>query len=288
VLLEADFFFRGWLQTRHPGPRGRPGRGPLERDLAELGGEDWRDLESVQVEGSRLLVPTDWLSGEEEDREKLVDYLAAPEEPFVAPPPEPAAHPVRRYVLEALAAVAVVAAILFVASQPRGWSAVSAANRVKAEAVFSREASRIAGHRATVRCDTSGKYVGFVADADGLAYVGGDRAYLTPAICDTLYQLAFKHRVQSFPNTARAIAVLGHESQHLRGVSNEGLANCYGFQSGVRIGVDLGLSEHTARSMMREQLADNALDSSDPAYLVPPGCSNGGEYDLHPGQSAFP
>ena len=62
-----------------------------------------------------------------------------------------------------------------------------------------------------------------------------------------LYQLAFEHRTQSFPRTARAIAVLAHESWHLQGVSNEGLANCYGFQSGVRIGVDLGLSEGTAR-----------------------------------------
>ena len=69
------------------------------------------------------------------------------------------------------------------------------------------------------------------------------RAYLTPAICDRLYQLAFKHRVQSFPGTGRAIAVLAHESWHLRGVANEGLANCYAFQSGVRLGVDLGLSE---------------------------------------------
>jgi hypothetical protein len=169
-----------------------------------------------------------------------------------------------------------------------GWSAVSSANRARAEAVFSREATRIAGHRAQVRCDTSGKYVGFVQDADGLAFVGGDLAYLTPGICDTLYQLAFKHRVQSFPRTARAIAVLGHESQHLRGVANEGLANCYGFQSGVQIGVDLGLSRSTAHAMMHEQLATNAQDSSDPRYLVPTGCSDGGPYDLQPGTTGFP
>jgi hypothetical protein len=40
--------------------------------------------------------------------------------------------------------------------------------------------------------------------------------------------------------------------------------------------------------MMREQLATNAQDSSDPRYLVPADCRSGGEYDLHPGQSAFP
>jgi hypothetical protein len=40
---------------------------------------------------------------------------------------------------------------------------------------------------------------------------------------------------------------------------------------------------------MREQLANNASDSgSDPRYLVPSGCDNGGRYDLHPRSSQFP
>jgi hypothetical protein len=95
--------------------------------------------------------------------------------------------------------------------------------------------------------------------------------------------------VHSFPRTARAIAVLAHESWHLRGVSNEGLANCYGFQSGVGLGVDLGLSEQTARAMMREQLATNASDTAaNPQYLVPSGCHDGGEHDLHPAVRGFP
>jgi hypothetical protein len=119
--------------------------------------------------------------------------------------------------------------------------------------------------------------------------VGGSQAYLTPSICDTLYQLAFKHRVQSFPRTGRAIAVLAHESWHLHGVGDEGLANCYGFQSGVRIGVDFGLSESRARAMMRQQLATNAEDAgADAQYLVPRGCHDGGSYDLDPGTPGFP
>ena len=114
-------------------------------------------------------------------------------------------------------------------------------------------------------------------------------AYLVPGLCDELYQLKFKHRVQSFSQTARAIAVLAHESWHLQGVANEGLANCYAFQSGVQVGVDLGLSESRARAMMREQLATNASDSAgNSAYLVPPGCRDGGEFDLHPGSAEFP
>jgi hypothetical protein len=72
-------------------------------------------------------------------------------------------------------------------------------------------------------------------------------------------------------------------------VSDEGIANCYGFQSGVEIGASLGLSQQTARAMMREQLATNVSDAAAaPEYLVPAGCHNGGAGDLNPGLAAFP
>jgi hypothetical protein len=188
-----------------------------------------------------------------------------------------------------VAAIAIVGTLLYAASRPSGWNAVSSERQAQTETILSREASAIARHPATVTCDKKGDYVGFVQDADGLAEVGGDQAFLTPEICDTLYQLAIKNRVQSFSRTARAIAVLAHESWHLRGERDEGLANCYGFQSGVEIGVDLGLSESRARAMMLEQLATNASDSGpNSQYRVPSGCRNGGSEDLRPAAPAFP
>ena len=70
---------------------------------------------------------------------------------------------------------------------------------------------------------------------------------------------------------------------------NEGLANCYGYQSGVEIGVRLGLSEKTARAMMREQLVTNASDSGlNVQYRVPSECRDGGAADLHPSSAGFP
>jgi hypothetical protein len=261
--LEVHFFLGGYLQTKgiRPLRQAHPDRAPQARDLADLGG---------------------WWTGEEpEDDEFDFAELAELE--------EEARPPYRRYALEAVAVVAVVAGVLFYASRPHGWDAVSEANRTRAEAVFSREAALIAGHPARIDCDESGEFVGYVQDADGAAAVGGARAYLTPEICDTLYQVAFKHRVHSFPRASRAIAVLAHESWHLRGVREEGLANCYGFQSGVQIGVNLGLSESTARGLMREQLATNAADArGNPQYLVPSGCRDGGSEDLNPAVSAFP
>jgi hypothetical protein len=259
LALEVEFFVGGWLQGRQGAERGPVDRGPQPRDLEELGAQpdEWEPLS---------LFPTEWY------RE-----------------PEAAPHRQWRYVAEAAVGLALVAVILYFAVRPSGWDAVSSANQAKAEAAFSREASLVAGREVEVTCDESGEYVGFVQDADGAAEVGGRQAFLTPAICDTLYQLAFKDRVQSFARTARAIAVLGHEAQHLRGVRNEGLANCYGFQSGVRIGVNLGLSESRARAMMREQLASNPSDSrANPEYRVPSDCRDGGSEDLSPAAPGFP
>ena len=80
----------------------------------------------------------------------------------------------------------------------------------------------------------------------GSPTVGGDLTYLTPERCLDLYRLAFEGEVTG-SQTGRALAVLAHEAWHLRGVRNEGTAECYAFQSGVALGQRLGLSEDAAR-----------------------------------------
>src|SRR5207247_10449118 len=98
-----------------------------------------------------------------------------------------------------------------------------------------------------------------------------------------------QHELHSFSCLGRAITVVAHEAWHLQGVRGEGLANCYAFQSGVQLGVNLGLSESTASAMMREQLATNASDSgANIKYIVPSGCHEGGADDLHPDTNRFP
>jgi hypothetical protein len=171
----------------------------------------------------------------------------------------------------------------------RGWSALDHATQARVEHVLSLEAGRIAGHPVSVVCDTAGRHVGAVQEADGLAEVGGRTAWLTPGICFRLHGVIDGRSARHPSNqTGHAIAVLAHESWHLEGVANEGLANCYAFQSGVEVGERLGLSASLARSLMREQLADNASDAASSAYLVPPGCKNGGRFDLHPRSPRFP
>ena len=83
--------------------------------------------------------------------------------------------------------------------------------------------------------------------------------------------------------------MLAHEAWHLRGEADEGVTNCYAFQSGVGLGERLGLSPATAARMMRQQLAENPIQAkSAPEYLVPGECRDGGRLDLAPTVSRFP
>ena len=124
-----------------------------EPDEAEEDDERPESEEAVEPEEYEALAPTEYVPAE--------------------PPPSAEPRSLPRRLAEALFTLAVVAGILYYAVRPHGWDAVSKANRARAESVFSREATKIAGHRATVVCDTSFEHVGIVQDADGAAQVGG-------------------------------------------------------------------------------------------------------------------
>jgi hypothetical protein len=195
--------------------------------------------------------------------------------------------PARRF-LTGLGVIGVLVAAVWVLDSRTGWNGVDGDTRAEAVARFSAEASRIAGKPVEILCDESRDYVGFVQHADGVAEVGGSRAYLTPERCLDLYRLAFEDEVTS-SRTARAIAVLAHEAWHLRGIRDEGTTECYALQSGVELGRRLGLSEGTARQMMRQQLVENALHGgASSEYLVSADCRDGGHLDLASNDSRFP
>jgi hypothetical protein len=200
---------------------------------------------------------------------------------------EPPRRRVRPF-LVGLGLIAALGVVLWVVEGRRGWDALDADARAQAAARFSGEASRIAAKPVSVECDESGRHVGAVQHADGAATVGGDVAYLTPERCLDLYRLAFQGKGAS-SRTGRAIAVLAHEAWHLRGVGDEGTTECYALQSGVELGRRLGLSEGTARRLMRQQLAENALHGRGSLeYLVSPECRDGGRLDLDPRSARFP
>ena len=203
--------------------------------------------------------------------------------------PEPSTRtaPLRRFVLGLGVIGALVLAVWFFESRT-GWDSLDRGTRAEAASRFGEEASRIAEKPVSIYCDESRDYVGAVQHADGVAIVGADRAYVTPEICHALYELAFEDDVRG-SRTGRAIAVLAHEAWHLQGIDDEGTTECYALQSGVELGRRLGLSEGTARQLMRQQLTENALRGAGTAeYRVSRECRDGGRLDLDPDTSGFP
>lgn len=196
-------------------------------------------------------------------------------------------RPVRRFAL-GIAVIVAFGAAIWVVDGRTGWSSLSGETRLAAVQRFSTEASLVAEKPVEVRCDEARDYVGTVQHADGIAEVGGDLAILTPEICHDLYRLAFEDDVTG-NRTGRALAVLAHEAWHLRGVRDEGVAECYALQSGVALGTRLGLSEGTAAQLMRQQLTENALRGVGTLeYRVTSECRDGGPLDLDPESDRFP
>ncbi len=217
------------------------------------------------------------------DHEEEVEWEGA----VALPEPAPRSRALRRFAL-GLAVIAAFGAAIWVVDSRTGWGSLSGETRLEAVRRFSEEASRVAEKPVEIRCDEARDYVGAVQHADGVAEVGGELAILTPEICLDLYRLAFEGEVTG-SRTGRALAVLAHEAWHLRGVRDEGVAECYALQSGVELAARLGLSEGTAARLMRQQLTENALRGAGTlAYRVTAECRDGGRLDLDPASDRFP
>jgi hypothetical protein len=300
AAVEAQFFLTG-LRTAQRG-RATVDRGPQARDLEELG---WaahtvtataEDAEFVLRPGEMSREEIDeWLQAHGAElaalgpgRHELAAIETAESPVALHPPPVVRRSRTRLRLLQALAILAVFAGVIFLDWRGAHWQRLSSSTRAATIAVLERQASLIAGHPAEVTCDVSGRHVGYVQDADGLAELGGRRAWLTPSICYRLYLVKHHGRARGAAS-GHAIAVLAHEAWHLHGEADEGRTNCFAYQSGVQVGVALGLSRASARQLMHQQLADNPSDfASATQYIVPDGCHRGGSLDLHLDGDHFP
>lgn len=263
------------------GQRRAPDRSPQAIDRHRYGFDREPDELVVVEEGDAET----WLTVSDETADAEPDDEPFAHEPFVHEPR--ARSPVSGF-LVGIGVLAALAAIVWVVEGHTGWSSLDGDARLSAAERFAGEASRIAGKPVEIGCDEARDYVGYVQHADGVAIVGGDRAYITPEICFALYRLTFEDDVRG-SQTARAIAVLAHEAWHLRGESDEGTTECYALQTGVELGRRLGLDEGTARRMMAQQLAENTLRGVESLeYRVSGECRDGGRLDLDPDGGAFP
>jgi hypothetical protein len=295
LAVEVQFFVSGWRAVPQQAS-----------DLDEGGRRDWVML--MLPQGAQLWIDpgelsedevTEWLSLNGAQLAALVpggEFEVGPLRiglPSEIRPLAPLPVMRRRRRVPSLRLVGSIAVLVAVAGvlalRPSGWQRLSAEKRAAAQAQFSRLASEIAGHGVTVECDTGGRHVGAVQEADGLAEVGGRRAWLTPDICLHLVQLRDGDLRPDSDTAGHAVVVLAHEAWHLHGVADEGLANCSAYQTGGRLAEQLGVSPGTARALMKAQLAENRVEfSGSPAYFVPPGCRDGGPNDLHLASHHFP
>ena len=256
--LEIQFLVSA---LRGGGPSRAPDRGPQPVD------REWYGFDGHETEDE---------DGEEEDDETDDWSRTAPR-----------ARPLRSFATGIAVITALVVAVVLV-GRDSGWAAIPGDRRAEAVARFSAEASRIAKKPVTIRCDEGRDYVGAVQHADGVAVVGGDLAIVTPEICNDLYRLAFERETNGV-HTGRALAVLAHESWHLRGEADESTAECFALQSGVSLGERLGLTEGRALQLMREQRIENALRGVDTLeYRLTAECRESGRLDLDPASGTFP
>ena len=264
VLLatEAEFVVRAWREratSSAHGPAPAPRRVGPSADDADLG---WGELVE---EGDRLV--------------------------YLPPPPRPPSGRARRLLP---AGLLVVTAVLFVVAarvdRAGSWDALPEEARARAEALFSTEASRIAGAPVTVRCDAGYAYTGIGSDALGVAFVGRSLALLEPGICRRLAAIALESDHRERQDSGSAVLVLAHEAVHLQGERDEGVTECRGLQEGVGLGERLGLERDVAARLMASLYARNLGERSITRlqYRLPEGCRDGGSLDLRPDDPRFP
>jgi hypothetical protein len=185
------------------------------------------------------------------------------------------------------------------------WWGIATYHRIALQKKLSPIASEIAGRQVGVRCpgwfgrllapgDTTAGVVS--VDADGRV---ADRTELRTRTCDELAAVIGGARRQQLGCAARstscgddvqqmawAINTLAHEAIHLRGILDEGVAECYAVQHFALVAQRLGVSPEQAGNLAithwetsREKLPDRYLAT---------GCANGGPLDLRPADPAWP
>ncbi len=165
-------------------------------------------------------------------------------------------------------------------------------------------ASSLAGQAVSVRCPSIWRRLLDVSSFGGTAHYDKDgkpsHAQLQHEVCVTYDDLAER----GFPDlgclaaewrdcdefvidVVFAVHVLTHESWHLRGVRDEGTAECYAYQTdstvAQRFGATRGQGELLAR-FVELRGAAAAL----PQYRPPAGCNPGGRLDIHRDTPGWP
>jgi hypothetical protein len=165
---------------------------------------------------------------------------------------------------------------------------------------FARAVAVVAGFGAEVRCWSVadwqrhrvewGNWRGQELGLWGAYTRGQFRVHLSPSICATLTRFVDDDvpvREDPWPEQlAWSVGALAHEAQHVRGVLNEGKAECFGVQSITTIAQALGRTSEEGRYLARLYWTSTYL-ARDSRYR-PEQCRDGGRLDLHPETHSWP
>lgn len=165
---------------------------------------------------------------------------------------------------------------------------------------YSRAASLVAHKRVTIRCWTGNDY-GPIFDAMGAEYalfrrvyafapLGGLSANVGRPQCLLLDSVTYRHRYGASDGerfaVATALLTLAHEPNHLRGISDEAVAQCYALQLVPQVAAALEIPAPWGRRYA-DMLWRNWRRVARGAYYTSQ-CRNGGPLDLRPSSARWP
>lgn len=172
-------------------------------------------------------------------------------------------------------------------------------NRIREQDALAKIASELAGRKVGVRCpgffgrlaDTHGEAGRVRFDADGAP---ADHTDLSPETCKELRKIArvdfscLDDRSCGYKQfqAGWAAHTLAHESFHLRGISDEGVTECYALQNTSFVAQRLGVSKGRADELQQWLFAEG-YPNEPPDYHAA-GCYAGGPLDLTPETPAWP
>ena len=188
-----------------------------------------------------------------------------------------------------------------------GWGFAEHRDRAGNQDRLAAIASQISGRQVSVHCpgviaraltddayETESGKVQF--DADGMPANETKLAKRTCSELDAIAegrraaQLACAGRSASCGDDVQLVAhsvdVIAHESYHLKGITSEGITECFSLQKLAWTAMQLGATEEQARGLARLQFETNYPYM--PEQYRASGCSDGGALDLHPDDPRFP
>ena len=164
---------------------------------------------------------------------------------------------------------------------------------------LSRVAAALSGTRTGVRCWSKADWMRRTAEFDWeggetlgpwSAFASGPGIELSPEICAELTRLALRRApVWTDPRPdalAWSVSALAHEAQHVSGIHDEALAECYGMQSIAAAARRLGRTPAEGRYLA--SLFWRRWYPWIRASYRSPDCRNGGPLDLHPDTNVWP